>query len=181
MGCTAGPFHFATLLNSLRYPRSVIPTGGIMGLRPTQGNEKRLGPATTLYGAVTLPLSSRAQPRDLQFFPPATNAQLEVELSSRPKRTQISYLAALATATYAPFRRERRMKCASATKFHRKSGGAEWRDLLFPRFPGNVFSTERTQISYLEALATATYAPFRRERRMKLASATKFHRKSGGA
>ena len=25
-----------------------------MGLRPTQGNEKRLGMATTLYGAVTL-------------------------------------------------------------------------------------------------------------------------------
>ena len=25
-----------------------------MGLRPTQGNEKRLGPATTLYGAVAL-------------------------------------------------------------------------------------------------------------------------------
>ncbi len=33
-----------------------------MGLRPTQGDEKRLGPATTLYGAVTLPLSSGAQP-----------------------------------------------------------------------------------------------------------------------
>jgi hypothetical protein len=57
--------------------------------------------------------------------------QLEDELSSRPKRTQISYLAALATTTYAAFRRERRMKFASATKFHRKSGGAEWRDLLF--------------------------------------------------
>jgi hypothetical protein len=27
--------------------------------------------------------------------------------------------------------RERRMKCTSATEFHRKSGGAEWRDLLF--------------------------------------------------
>jgi hypothetical protein len=30
-----------------------------MGLRPTQGNEKRLGPASTLYGIVTLSLSSR--------------------------------------------------------------------------------------------------------------------------
>jgi hypothetical protein len=28
--------------------------------------------------------------------------------------------------------RERRMKCINATKFHRKSGGAQWRDLLFP-------------------------------------------------
>jgi hypothetical protein len=50
--------------------------------------------------------------------------QLEDELSSRPKRTQISYLAALATTTYAAFRREKRMKFASAIKFHRKSGGA---------------------------------------------------------
>jgi hypothetical protein len=30
-----------------------------MGLRPTQANEKRLGPATTLYGTATFPLSSR--------------------------------------------------------------------------------------------------------------------------
>jgi len=50
-----------------------------MGLRPTQGNEKRLGPASALYATVTL------------------------SLSSRPKRTQISYLAALATTTYAAF------------------------------------------------------------------------------
>ena len=34
----------------------VIPTGGIMGLRPTQGSEKRLDPATTSYGAVALSL-----------------------------------------------------------------------------------------------------------------------------
>jgi hypothetical protein len=27
--------------------------------------------------------------------------------------------------------RERRMKCINATKFHRKPGGAQWRDLLF--------------------------------------------------
>jgi hypothetical protein len=32
-----------------------------MVLRPTQGNEKRLGPATTLYGTVTLSLSSRPE------------------------------------------------------------------------------------------------------------------------
>jgi hypothetical protein len=32
-----------------------------MGLRPTQGNEKRLGPASTLYGTVTLSLSSRPE------------------------------------------------------------------------------------------------------------------------
>ena len=31
----------------------------------------------------------------------------------------------------APFRKEGCMKCINATKFHRKSGGAQWRDLLF--------------------------------------------------
>jgi hypothetical protein len=32
---------------------------------------------------------------------------------------------------YAPFRKERRMKFTNATKFHRKSGVAQWSDLLF--------------------------------------------------
>jgi hypothetical protein len=31
----------------------------LMGLRPTQGDEERLGPATTLYRTVAFPLSSR--------------------------------------------------------------------------------------------------------------------------
>jgi len=39
--------------------RFVISTGGVMGLRPTQGDEKRLGPAYTLYRTVILSLSSR--------------------------------------------------------------------------------------------------------------------------
>jgi hypothetical protein len=38
----------------LKLNKIVISTGGIMGLRPTRGNEKRLGPATTLYGTVAL-------------------------------------------------------------------------------------------------------------------------------
>ncbi len=33
----------------------VISTGVVMGLRSTQGDEKRFGPATTLYGTVALP------------------------------------------------------------------------------------------------------------------------------
>src|ERR1700751_5770813 len=64
-------------------------------------------------------------------FPGKTAISPKNELSSRPERTQISYLAALATTTYAAFRRERRTKFASAAKFHRKSGGAERRDLRF--------------------------------------------------
>src|ERR1700752_1954150 len=72
--------------------------------------------------------------------------QLEDALSSRPKRTQISYLVALAATTYAAFRRERRMKFASATKFHRKSGGAKRRDLRFSKSPteANRSSTQPT-------------------------------------
>jgi hypothetical protein len=38
-----------------------------MGLRATQGNQKRLGTASTLYGTVTLSLSSRPERRDLRF------------------------------------------------------------------------------------------------------------------
>jgi hypothetical protein len=103
----------------------LIPTGGVMGLRPTQGDEKRLGSATTLYGAVALSFVIPKRSRGIcSSFHQPPMLQLEDELSSRPKRTQISYLAALATTTYAAFRRERRMKFASANKFHRKSGGA---------------------------------------------------------
>jgi hypothetical protein len=71
-----------------------------MGLRPTEGDEKRLVPATTLYGIVTL------------------------SLSSRPERTRISCHAALDTAACAPFFKERRMMSANATNFYRRPGVA---------------------------------------------------------
>ena len=45
--------------------------------------------------------------------------------------TRISCHAALDKAACAPFRKEGRMKCTNATKFHRKSGVAKWRDLQF--------------------------------------------------
>jgi hypothetical protein len=57
----------------------VISTGEVMGLRPTQDDEKRRVPASTLYGIVTL------------------------SLSSRPERTRISCHAALDKAACAPF------------------------------------------------------------------------------
>jgi hypothetical protein len=51
-----------------------------MGLRPIQGNEKRLGPATALYGTVTPSLSSRPKrsgAEDLRFsFRPSPPAAL---------------------------------------------------------------------------------------------------------
>jgi hypothetical protein len=64
-------------------------------------------------------------------------------LSSRPKRTRISCHAALDKATCAPFRKEGRMKCTNASKFHRKSGVAKWRDLQFGgRFVEMFFDRE---------------------------------------
>jgi hypothetical protein len=52
-------------------------------------------------------------------------------LSSRPKRTRISYFALLATTTCAVFLKENRMMSINATALDRKSGGAQWRDLRF--------------------------------------------------
>jgi hypothetical protein len=51
-------------------------------------------------------------------------------LSSRPERTRISCHAALDKAPCAPFRKEGRRKYTNATKVNRKSGVAQWRDLL---------------------------------------------------
>jgi hypothetical protein len=59
-----------------------------------------LGPATTLYGTVTL------------------------TLSSRPERTRISCRAALETTACAAFDKESRMKFANATNINRKFGVA---------------------------------------------------------
>jgi hypothetical protein len=49
---------------------------------------------------------------------------LSNQLSSRPERTRISYIAEPPKATYAAFRKESRMKFANATSLNRKSGGA---------------------------------------------------------
>ena len=54
-------------------------------------------------------------------------------MSSRPERTRVSCHAALDMSTCAPFRKEGRKKRINATKSYRKSGGAQWRDLLFRR------------------------------------------------
>jgi hypothetical protein len=79
-----------------------------MGLRPTQGDEKRL--LFSNYSSLEAPPSP---------------------LSSRPERTRISYFALLATTTCAALRRESRMQTLNATGLHRKSGGVQWRDLRF--------------------------------------------------
>jgi hypothetical protein len=53
------------------------------------------------------------------------------KLSSRPERTRISYIAEPPVATYAASRKGSRMKLANATNLNRKSGVAQWRDLLW--------------------------------------------------
>jgi hypothetical protein len=57
--------------NRLRLPNTFVSIAVAMGPVAGLGDKKRLGPATTLYGTVTLSfLSSRAKPRDLQFHGP---------------------------------------------------------------------------------------------------------------
>jgi hypothetical protein len=108
-----------------------------MGLWPITGDEKRLGSATTLCETVALSfvIPSEAEGSAVpRTFRGNTESRPATELSSRPERTRISYYAGLTTSTYAPFRKERRMRIANANKFDRKSGGAEWRDLRFLLF-----------------------------------------------
>jgi hypothetical protein len=95
-----------------------------MGLRPTQGDEKRRQSGSCSHASADVPfvIPSGAEGSAVQFSDP-TN------LSSRPERTRISCHAAPDKAACAPFRRERRINFANATKFDRKSGGAQWRDL----------------------------------------------------
>jgi hypothetical protein len=77
--------------------------------------------------------SGGAKPRDLQFRGPLleNGPPPQNELSSRPERTQISYISTLTTARYAAFLKESRMNFFGATNLDRKSGVAEWRDLRF--------------------------------------------------
>jgi hypothetical protein len=82
-------------------------------LSPTQGDEKQLCPATAFRGNAAVP-----------FVIP----------------TRISCHAALDKAACAPFRKEGRVLCDDATKFHRKSGGAKPRDLRFSRPLLEMFS-----------------------------------------
>jgi hypothetical protein len=70
-------------------------------------------------------LSSRAKPRDLQFRGPLLETRNTIlKQNCHLDRTRISCHAALETTACAAFVKESSMKCANATKFHGKSGGA---------------------------------------------------------
>jgi hypothetical protein len=94
-----------------------------MGPRPTQGNEKRL----------LLPSAQQLLSMEAPRSP----------LSSRPKRTRISCHAALDKAACAALRKESRMKFVNAINLNRKSGVAQWRDLLFRTWPELSFCEGR--------------------------------------
>jgi hypothetical protein len=91
-----------------------------------------------VHFSLNLPQASRLLGMTILLCPQELQQEVlapAIELSSRPERTRISCHAALDMAASAAFCKESRMKFASATKFDRKSGVAEWRDLrfLFPR------------------------------------------------
>jgi hypothetical protein len=76
------------------------------GPAATQGSEKRLGPASTLYGTVTLSLSSRPERSGAEG--PAVPQTLRGDVF-RPERTRISCYAAIETTAYAAFCKESHM------------------------------------------------------------------------
>jgi hypothetical protein len=78
------------------------------------------------------PDRSVAKWRDL-LFPKRSSDAEEVIALPFVIPTRISCHAALDEAACALFRKEGRMKCDNATRFHRKSGGPKWRDLRFSR------------------------------------------------
>jgi hypothetical protein len=69
--------------------RFVIPTGAGMGLSPTQGDEKRLGLATTLYEPLPFPIVI-------------------------PSVTRVSYVPAVTSATHVVLFNENHMKRTEA-------------------------------------------------------------------
>jgi hypothetical protein len=80
-------------------------------------------------------------------------------LSSRPERTRISYFALLATNTCAALCKESRMQIIKATALHRKSGGAQWRDLRFSGpFVGMFF--DRAKRPAVSSRSEQTLQPF---------------------
>ncbi len=87
-----------------------------MGLRPTEGNEKRLGSTTALNLTVALSFVI-------------------------PRRTRISYFTALTAATYVVLLKENHMQLTEVAILDRKSVGAEGSAVL-RTLPGNACVSE---------------------------------------
>ena len=96
------------------------------------------------------------------------------------------------TATYAALRKESRTYLTDDTTLHRKSGGAQWRDLQSRPTPKPISPTATPlPLCHLDRSVpefptsplsiTATYAALRKESRTYFTDDTTVHRKSGGA
>src|SRR5882757_7011006 len=123
-----------------------------MGPRPTQGDEKSLRPATTLYRTVALSFvipseaEGSAVPRTFRGHvfrqSAAERRDLCVDASSwkcfSTERTRISYFTALTSAAHVVLPKENHTHPTEATALDRKSGGAEGSAVL-RTFRGNVF------------------------------------------
>jgi hypothetical protein len=121
---------------SIEHPHSVTAIQDVTNIlnvlwitpwRRSQTNRKWTGPHVCLYGSVVLSfvIPSEAEGSAIPRTPHGNVSRHgTTNLSSRPERTRASYHAELATSTYAPFRRERRMRIANSNEFDRKSGGA---------------------------------------------------------
>jgi hypothetical protein len=86
-------------------------------------------------------------------------------LSSRPKRTRISYYALLAMTTGAVSRKGNRMNLINAAVLDRKSGGAQWRDLCVDALTWKCFQTEPIR----KLFRSAPFDPLNQSRRRRFA------------
>ncbi len=155
-----------------------------MGLRPTQGNEKRLGPATTLYGTLPFPLSSRAAGSLRRVGREMTGilyrqqkigwagtrrATLSVSLGEvvifliSHKRAPVDRDGGLSTS-----RPPQPLPCPLAT-------------VLSFQQPSPFCHPERTRISYFTALTSATFVVLPKENHMQLIEATTLDKEIRGS
>ena len=144
----------------------VISTGVVMGLRLTQGDEKRTGiRCAARHGAASrFPLSSvkqtegvcssfRAQPTNVpacSYMNLSVDRRVPIDKSGLPRRRycrrqrRFHQRTIPCSSTYElSYLRHRR---AAGPKLGRSDLSRRAVDLLFPRFPGNVFRPERSEM-----------------------------------
>jgi hypothetical protein len=125
-----------------------------MGLGPPKVMKNAFCPATALHESAPLPfvIPSEAEGSAVQYFGPN---EFVIPTEANPDFCH----APLDKVACAPFRKERRMKFAEATNLHRKSGIAQWRDLLFRGPFLEIFSTEESWACGPSKVMKNTFCP----------------------